>query len=197
MLLRTLLDSLPVYWMNLFSIPKTVIIKLDQCRKQFLWGSHMVNGVKCPKLHLLNWNKVCTGKSVGGLGIASLQTRNTSSLAKWWWRCYSERSKLWNKVLSEIYGTNFMFDLSSFIHYNSSSHIIISIVGIIKDSRVLPLLDRECFKWILGDGKTVMFWEDKWSPSGPLKSSLPGLFRISKLKIKISSSISPEKVLFR
>lgn len=38
-LIKSSLDSLPVYWFNLHSIPKNVCESLERVRKNFFWGS--------------------------------------------------------------------------------------------------------------------------------------------------------------
>lgn len=98
-LIKSSLDSLPTYWFNLYKIPATVLGQLEQARRNFLWGSKTANGLQKGRIHLLKWDKVCQSKKVGGLGLTSLKLKNTSLLAKWWWRSYSERDRLWNRLL--------------------------------------------------------------------------------------------------
>lgn len=65
-LLKASIDSLLSYWFNLFKMPSVVLNKLEQARIRFLWGSTSQGS---GKLHLLNWEKVCSQKSVGGIGL--------------------------------------------------------------------------------------------------------------------------------
>lgn len=108
-LIKSSLDSHPTYWINLYKIPTAVIGHLEQARRSFLWGSKSVSGSQRKTIHLLNWDKVCRNKQDGGLELTSLKLKNTSLLAKWLWRSYSERDKLWNKLLQKKYGKQFNF----------------------------------------------------------------------------------------
>lgn len=38
------------------------------------------------------------------------------------------------------------------------------------------------FSWKLQDGKTVLFWEDKWLDSDPLKDIFKRIYKLSNLK---------------
>ena len=59
---RLTLSNMPIYTMSLFRIPKRVKSRLEKIQRDFLWGG----GNQDRKIHLVNWNTVCTK---GGLGI--------------------------------------------------------------------------------------------------------------------------------
>ncbi|KAK5840996.1 hypothetical protein PVK06_009904 [Gossypium arboreum] len=50
------------------------------------------------------------------------------------------------------------------------------------DARVVRWLGDKNFSWKIGNGKTTLFWEDKWCGKDPLKVDFPRLFRLAKLK---------------
>lgn len=100
-LLKASLDSLPIFWFNLFRIPLTALEKMEQIRRNFLWG-HALHKKK--KLHLLSWDSICSPKDKGGLGLTKLKNRNLALIAKWWWQAYEEKSAWWNNFLSQRYG---------------------------------------------------------------------------------------------
>lgn len=83
-LLKASLDSIPIYWFNLFRLPKIVQADLDKLRKKFFWGISKKDGIEKKKMHLLKWSEVCKPKQQGGLGISSLSLRNSILLFKWW-----------------------------------------------------------------------------------------------------------------
>lgn len=101
-LLKAVIDSVPSYWLGIFKLPVGVVNMIEKFRRQFLWGS---NSNSKPKLHLINWNRVCLPKVKGGLGLVSTSQRNRTMIAKWWWRSYSERSCCWNRLFSARYGS--------------------------------------------------------------------------------------------
>ncbi|XP_017245327.1 uncharacterized protein LOC108216978 [Daucus carota subsp. sativus] len=109
-LLQAALDSLPIYWFNMFLMPKTVVSKLEKIRRNFFWGCKESNGQEQSKMHLIAWEKICRPKAEGGVGIAKIRERNISMIGKWWWRCINERNKFWNVTLQSKYGSILGYD---------------------------------------------------------------------------------------
>ena len=58
-LIRSSLSSLPIYFLSLFRIPKSVCSRLEKIQRDFLWGGGNLER----KLHLVNWKTVCQEKS--------------------------------------------------------------------------------------------------------------------------------------
>lgn len=68
-LINAVLDSLPVYAMSALLLPKGTIEAFDKKRRAFLWsGDDSCSGSSC----LVAWDKVCTAREVGGLGIKNM-----------------------------------------------------------------------------------------------------------------------------
>ena len=103
-LLQAVIDSLPVYWFNMFLMPKAVESQLEKIRRRFFWGHKEDNGSNRNKMHLIAWDKICRPKCAGGVGLMKIRERNIAMLGKWWWRCIHERDKFWNLVLQSKYG---------------------------------------------------------------------------------------------
>ena len=78
-LLRSTLSNLPIYIMSLFRLPMGVKARLEKIQRGFLWGGGNLE----KKIHLVNWNIVCTSREKGGLGIRSLSIVNRALLGKW------------------------------------------------------------------------------------------------------------------
>ncbi|RVW43920.1 Translation machinery-associated protein 22 [Vitis vinifera] len=56
------------------------------------------------KIHLINWEVVCTQKEKGGLGIRKIVLLNKALLGKWIWRFAFEKDLFWKKVIGVKYG---------------------------------------------------------------------------------------------
>ncbi|XP_015970212.1 uncharacterized protein LOC107493670 [Arachis duranensis] len=94
-LLKSVLNSLPVYYLNLYKMPKAVAQKLISLQRRFLWskedGRH--------GMALVRWELVQAPKKLGGLGVGDAMLRNTALLFKWWWCFAKEECPLWKKIV--------------------------------------------------------------------------------------------------
>ena len=64
-LIKAVLTSLPVYWMDLVPVPQSILDKLRSMIFNFLWGSSAKN----KKYHLADWYSLALPTSLGGWGI--------------------------------------------------------------------------------------------------------------------------------
>lgn len=96
-LVRSVLDSIPIYQMQLHVLPVTVRDKLEQIKRNFFWGNMDSNNGRRRKLHLIAWSKICQPRSDGGLGITLIRQNNLALLGKWHSRWAIERNRSWNK----------------------------------------------------------------------------------------------------
>ncbi|XP_028062203.1 uncharacterized protein LOC114265575 [Camellia sinensis] len=94
-LIKSVLSSLPLYYMSIFKMPSKVANLIDKYQRSFLWG----DSDNKRKLHLLNWKTSSVSKHFGGLGFRKIKEANDTLLCKWWWRFATEKSSLWRKVL--------------------------------------------------------------------------------------------------
>ena len=90
---------MPTYVMSLFRLPKKVKIILEKIQRDFLWGGDKLER----KIHLVNWDIVCSSKVKGGLGICSL-SKFKALLGKWKWRFSMEENSVWRNIISLKYG---------------------------------------------------------------------------------------------
>ncbi|XP_017239669.1 uncharacterized protein LOC108212453 [Daucus carota subsp. sativus] len=180
-LLQAVLDSLPIYWFNMFLIPRAVENNLEKIRRSFFWGSKEVDGIERRGMHLLAWDKVCSPKSAGGVGITKIKERNIAMLGKWWWRFINERDKFWNITLQKKYGSVIGQGPSSVKIDRSSSYTIKSLLKIHQSGWARDLLS-DGFIWKIKNGRTVRFWEDLWYGNKPFQKEFSRLFYLSNLK---------------
>lgn len=93
--------------MSLFLFPKSFCIDLDAMLRNFRWGFPQD---KEKNLTLLSWKSICTLKSIGGLGIITMEFQNRALLSKLGWQIYSNQDLLWVRALKAKYlrNDNFM-----------------------------------------------------------------------------------------
>ncbi|XP_026452342.1 uncharacterized protein LOC113352781 [Papaver somniferum] len=77
-LIKSVLSTLAIYLMSVYSMPTSVEKKINKIMRNFLWGRDATN----KKYDLVSWDKVCMDKEFGGLGIRKLQIINDALLCK-------------------------------------------------------------------------------------------------------------------
>nr|XP_025639300.1 uncharacterized protein LOC112734266 [Arachis hypogaea] len=101
-LIKSVLNSLPVYYLSLFKMAKAVAEKLISLQRRFLWCKEDGrNGMA-----LVRWEVVQAPKKLGGLGMGDAVIRNIALLFKWWWRFAKEECPLWKKVVCSCHNLN-------------------------------------------------------------------------------------------
>lgn len=99
-LIKSVLESLPIYTMSLYKMPCQVIKKLEGLRRRFLWGGDLEK----KGISWVSWKDVIAPKEIGGLGVGSIKDANTALLCKWRWKFKENAEALWVKVIKAIHG---------------------------------------------------------------------------------------------
>jgi hypothetical protein len=167
-LLRSTLSSLPTYFLSLFTIPISVAHRIEKLQRDFLWGGMGNESTH----HLVGWDKVCTPKAKGGLGIRSLVILNKALLGKWLWRFGLEENSLWRRVVVEKFGV---------LIGGWRTNPIRGAHGCGLWKGILSGWDDyfQHIQFVVGRGNRVRFWEDKWCGELALKDRFPILFSCS------------------
>lgn len=76
-LIKSVDYSIPSFSMYIIVLPKSLCRGIDASIRKFWWG---FNPSKRHNLTLLAWNKICSPKSVGGLGICTMEYQNLSPI---------------------------------------------------------------------------------------------------------------------
>ena len=87
-LLKSILSSLPTYYLSHFTIPIHVANKIEKMQRDFLWGGMWEES----KSHLVGCDKVRV--LMAGLGIGKLTIFNKALFGKWLWHFGRERRNL-------------------------------------------------------------------------------------------------------
>ncbi|KAL5568003.1 hypothetical protein UlMin_024578 [Ulmus minor] len=174
-LIKSIIQAIPTYAMNLFKLPSSLIRELQRLCGQFWWGGD--SGKR--RMHWCSWEKLCSHKADGGMGLRDLRTFNKAILAKQAWRIHSQPTSLAARVLQGFY-----FHRSSFLQAkvnSSSSFMWRSILWGCE-------LYKQGLRCKIGSGQNTYIYHDCWLPRD-------GIFRISSPRVlgefaKVSSLIT-------
>ncbi|KAJ9704889.1 hypothetical protein PVL29_003101 [Vitis rotundifolia] len=169
---------MPIYQLSLFQMPKIVAKRLEKLQRDFLWsGGHLER-----KVHLINWEVVCTQKEKGGLGLRKIAVLNKALLGKWVWRFAIEKDNLWKKVLVVKYGQEGLGWRTNEVCGSYG-------VGVWKE-----IMKEACWCWDklqfkVGKGTKVKFWTDHWCGNAALSQTFPQLFPLADQKNATSNEV--------
>ncbi|XP_062109433.1 uncharacterized protein LOC133820653 [Humulus lupulus] len=170
-LIQSVLSSIPVYYLSLLCIPKSVVGIIEKLMRDFLWEGAEHSGAD----HLVSWNEVCKSRSYEGLGIGNLALRNKAFLFKWLWWFPMESTSLWHGVVRSRYG-------SDGGHWDTNVGGRFSTRGPWKEISALYEEYRSLVYFKVGRGDRIRFWEDVWIGDSSFKQKYPNLFRVSEAK---------------
>jgi hypothetical protein len=170
-LIKSTLSNLPTYMMSLFPIPASVAKQIEKIQRDFLWGGMNDEA----KMHLVEWDKVCSPLAEGGLGIRNIRRFNQALLGKWHWRFAHEVGAWWRSVLVAKYGVEWGGWRSGAI---TGSHG----VGLWKYICMGWQVFRSHCSFVPGEGSRIRFWEDPWCGDSALKDAFPVLHSIASNK---------------
>jgi hypothetical protein len=170
-LIKSTLSNLPTYMLSLFPIPADVAKRIEKIQRDFLWGGLNEES----KLHLVDWDTVCSPISDGGLGIRNVRKFNQALLGKWLWRFAHEEGAWWRSILVAKYGSSWGGWHSRDI---TEAHGVGLWKFICKGWRSL----EGHVRYDLGAGSKISFWGDVWCGESSLKESFPGLFNIASYR---------------
>lgn len=102
-LIKAVLQSLPVYAMSVYKLPIATISQLTSLLRNYWWTGDDRKGM-CWK----NWDSMCSSKRDGGMGFRNLKAFNEALLAKQLWRILHAPNLLISKgVQREIFQQRF------------------------------------------------------------------------------------------
>ncbi|KAJ7974654.1 Ribonuclease H [Quillaja saponaria] len=150
--------AVPLYSMQLATIPFRIIDKVEKVCRGFLWRDEDEK-----RKLMIGWEEIMRSKNEGGLGLKNLRTINQAFLTIVGCGMLTDNQSLWAQVMKA--------------KYIKGSDLFQSQVAKPLDS---PFWKAICkiwtdilfgMRWIMGDGKTVSLWVDDWVPhSRPLLS---------------------------
>ncbi|WMV26467.1 hypothetical protein MTR67_019852 [Solanum verrucosum] len=100
--INAVLFSIHSFWGAVFILPQSILKKVDQICRDFLWGS----SADKKKVALVAWDKVCLPKRQGGLNIKGCSNWNKASVGQLLWQIIVNKESLWVKWVHDIYMKN-------------------------------------------------------------------------------------------
>lgn len=99
-LIRSVLASMPQYYMSNYLLPKHWCTKIDKGFKDFWWGFE-----DDKKRHFTPkaWESICYPKSHGSLGLRRLHDTNQALVIKVAWNFDTQPNSIWVKALQAKY----------------------------------------------------------------------------------------------
>lgn len=146
-LIKTCLASIPVYLLSFIKFPKWAVKALNTHLANCLWNDLEDNH----KYHLANWDSVSMPKEFGGLEIPNLRDLNLCLLRSWLKRYNLDDKKLWKELIDFKYNT-----CKPNIFYSKDIGASQFFKGVMWAAAEAKL----GFRWKIGNGSKIRFWED-------------------------------------
>lgn len=180
-LVKSVLNSIPLYFFSIFKAPVSVLSELEKFRNKFLWGA------------VGSTNKIIWAKSsktwgdfdVGGLKVGSLKAKNLALLKKWWWRFRTNRDCQWVHVIQALYGDDGCYGSGGGRLFAGPWRNILA-VGNVIDQCGIPFTSG--FQQVVGNGAEIKFWTDIWCSGICLKDKFKRLFNLESAPDCVLSS---------
>ncbi|CAN1743715.1 Putative ribonuclease H protein At1g65750 [Linum perenne] len=153
-LAQSVLASIPAYSMQTSVLPVTTCEAIDRLIRNFVWGSTD----ETRKVHLIVWERICTPKDDGGLGLKMARLLNRAYMIKLAFTFFQDHDRLWVRVLQGKYFTESAGELTP--------------RNLRSQSVLWKGLSREWNSMLIGTRSTIrngcdtLFWTSRWVDSG-------------------------------
>ncbi|KAJ1693493.1 hypothetical protein LUZ63_010191 [Rhynchospora breviuscula] len=104
-LIKSVLMSVPVYFMSIEVLPKGLIKQMDSLIAKFFWGK----SDQTRYMSFVSWAKICKDTNMGGLGVRQLKLFGDALFMKLIWDMMSNGNKMWVQVCKSKYYSNLGF----------------------------------------------------------------------------------------
>nr|CCA66235.1 hypothetical protein [Beta vulgaris subsp. vulgaris] len=177
-LIKSSISSLPLYFMSLFPIPRSVIEQINKLQRHFLWSGD--RGKRA--LSQVAWKVIELPKAFGGLGIGNIFHRNLALLFKWIWKFFNDTSPLWRELIWHKYKYKQPLTIRDLDPPRQGGPWQKIVSAIIK-SPTAKAIAINGVRSLVGDGALTLFWHDQWLGPKPLKAQFPRLYLLATNKM--------------
>jgi hypothetical protein len=155
-LLKSVLEAIPVYWITLSWVPKGILNKIRQLSFQFLWSGSKEN----KSLVSASWKKLAIPKDLGGWGLKNIFLFSKALAAKNVWSLI-QGSGLWPRVLRAKY-----FPSKSVIDWirNPNKHLQNGSMVWKADLNAVPLIGDKLL-WKVRNRRNILISKNPWISS--------------------------------
>ncbi|XP_062093464.1 uncharacterized protein LOC133799466 [Humulus lupulus] len=98
-LINSVLMSINTYWSQMIILPCSVIDRINQICRGFLWK----NGDNMEGPGRISWAEICKPKQHGGLGFKDIGLWNKCALGKYVWALANKEDNMWVKWIHAVY----------------------------------------------------------------------------------------------
>lgn len=151
-LVKAVIQSIPVYAMAVFKIPKKLCKEINDAMSAFWWG----DSDDQKRMHWFAWWRMCIPKKLGGMGFRDLYSFNLAMLAKQSWRILNNPNSLCSQVLRSKY-----FPDGNFLKAEPKRGSSFTWQSILAGLQTF----RRGHIWRVGTGTKINIWEDHWVPN--------------------------------
>ncbi|KAJ4745251.1 RNA-directed DNA polymerase (reverse transcriptase)-related family protein [Rhynchospora pubera] len=159
-LIKSVLMSLPVYYMSIECIPKTLIRQMKSLMARFFWGKVGQSRYMAP----LAWKTICKPIEEGGLAIRDMNFFGEALFMKMVWAVVSEENKLWVQVCKAKYCPQVGF-------WNAKPHSYCSRMW--KDILHKRNFFKDTVRWSIGSGTSVKAIGQPWFHGWECQQTVP------------------------
>ncbi|XP_059068379.1 uncharacterized mitochondrial protein AtMg00310-like [Cryptomeria japonica] len=143
---------MPIYQLSCQHLSSSKLAELNKHLVTFFWqGANSSH-----KISLISWDKICTSKEDGGVGIKNLRDQGRALGAKLVWRLFRTPHLKWARLLNQKY-LNGEDPIQIFRETNPPRGSCLW--NFMLDCRKI-ISDR--LTWNLGSGDKALFWSDSW-----------------------------------
>jgi len=152
-LVKSVLEAIPVYWMSLAWIPKGILEIIRRICFKFLWSGKKEDQTT----PWVNWKKIAVPKGLGGWGLKNIFLFHKALAAKGGWRLLKSTS-LWTRVIKMKY---FPEDsIEDWVRNPRKSHQGGSMIwkAVVKTFHII----ENKLAWNVGNGLRLLVGRDPW-----------------------------------
>ena len=158
-LIQSNLEALPSYTCASTMLPAKIAKSIDTLHRNFFWRQHKDKNAT----PLIAWDRICTLKAQGGLGLRQTLPMNKAFLAKLSWKILTEPHNLWVQLVTQKYLRGQSFFMCTPKPTDSPIWR-----KILQQQSLL----QQGIRWKIGDGSQILFWLHNWCSAESLMAKL-------------------------